>query len=653
MKASLLPLFLLLPLPVSASFSSISEEFASGSSREDALEWLSQNNTDDAVRDPSLVNFAWSRPSAGDASSFLLAFPVAPLPGRSFFFGDSLSDTGNVSDVLGGLGPGYPGTSFTNGTTWVGYLEPDALRILDTIEFEIRRGRFTRSGLLPGDPISVAVPPRSRPPYGSTDFSAGGATTQTILDQQIKVLFENIVPNNRDRAFIWGGGNDFLDVLAGDTPPTEAQIGTTIATGVANLTESVGILSGRGIQDITVISLLNIGLAPRADGFEEQGAGITGLFNTTLKQSLKALAPPSRLLWVDSNAILNDAFANPAAYGLTNLTDPAAPQARDGVPSTLSPEEQNTYFFYDDIHPTTAVHEQFARFVTHHLTLERDSESVFLVTDAALALDDRFGFENEGLTRGESDFQVSTFYNENQSGSSRRNTTGIRADLDFAVSNQIIVGGEFFYSEGDASRSEFEATGFGLDATYQKSLGKLDWETGIGAGAVWGDLTREYSVGSFSAESEQDAKVLTAHTALRNSNWTVGGLDAYWEIGLKQRFVRQNSATESGAASLDLSYSGESLHTTIANLEMGLSLNSKLDLEFSLNPVLYHDGGSAESRQSTGLATFSTSDLTGYDVHTARASLIWAPTDSSAITTDFVIGSEDTWSANLGYRLRF
>lgn len=652
MKSRLLPLISLITLPISASASSVAAEIVSGSSREEALAWIN-NNPDYAARDTTPVVSEWSRPSPEDASSFLLAAPTGPLPGRSFFFGDSLSDTGNVSDILGGLGPGYPGTSFTNGTTWLGYLEPDALRILDTIEFEIRRGRFTRSGLLPVDPISVAVPPRSRPPYGSTDFSAGGATTQTILDQQIKVLFENIVPNTRDRAFIWGGGNDFLDVLDGDTPPTKAQIGTAIATGVANLTESVGILSARGVQDITVISLLNIGLSPRADGFEEQGAGITGLFNTNLKQSLGGLVLPTRLLWVDSNAILNDAFANPALYRLSNLTDPAAPQARNGVPSPLTLEEQNTHFFYDDIHPTTAVHEQFARFVTHHLSLARDAESVFLVTDAALALDDRFGFENHGLAQGKSDFQVSTFYNENQSGSHRRNTNGIRADLDFALTDHIMIGGEFLYSEGDISGSDYESKGFGLDATYQSSLGKLDWEAGVGAGVVWGDLTREYNVGSFTAESEHDARVLTAHTALRNSNWIIGGLDAYWEVGLKQRFVRQSSSTETGAASLDLSYSGESLHTTIANLEMGLSLCSKIDLELALNPVLFHQGGSSESGQSTGLATFSTGDYTGYDVHTARASLIWSPTDSSAITTDFVIGSEDTWSANLGYRFRF
>jgi len=96
-------------------------------------------------------------------------------------------------------------------------------------------------------------------------------------------------------------------------------------------------------------------------------------------------------------------------------------------------------------------------------------------------------------------------------------------------------------------------------------------------------------------------------------------------------------------------HSAESLHTTLANLELGLRLHPKL----ALNPVLYHHGGSIESRQSNGPATFSTSDQTGYDVHTARASLLFSPNPSSAISTSFIIGSENTWSTNLAYRLRF
>ncbi|MEN8716895.1 MAG: hypothetical protein ABF384_18450, partial [Verrucomicrobiales bacterium] len=37
---------------------------------------------------------------------------------RNYFFGDSLSDTGNIASILGTLGPGYPHGSFTNGPTW-------------------------------------------------------------------------------------------------------------------------------------------------------------------------------------------------------------------------------------------------------------------------------------------------------------------------------------------------------------------------------------------------------------------------------------------------------------------------------------------------------------------------------------------------------
>ena len=636
MTARFLPALLFSSLQASPIDLEISAD--SSESRKSAQGWLTDNGLE--TKSTISASSEWNRPNIDDSIRWLNSLPQNgprnPLPGRSFFFGDSLSDTGNISDLLNGLGPAYPGTSFTNGTTWVRYLEPSVLRLQETLPTD------------PGRPLA------NQSSFGPTDLSVGGATTQTILDQQIKAIFNTYYGSTpRDRAFIWGGGNDILDVLVSGSPPSPAQIASTIATGVANLTESVEILSNSGFQDITVISLTNIGLSPRADGLEAQGARITEIFNTNLKQSLQSKALPSRLLWIDVDSLFNDAFNNPSVYRLTNVTDPAAPQAADGIPSPLSLEEQNTHLFYDDIHPTTGVHEQLARFVSLHLSLADDVDSLFLVTDVATALDDHFGFENQGLTAGRSDFQVSTFYTENQSGSHRRNTTGIRADLDFAISDNLVIGGEFFYSEGDSSRADFDAKGFGLDAAYRGKLGKLDWEVGLGAGLVRGDLTRDYDFGTFSPESQQDSHVLTAHTALRNSNRTLAGLDAYWEIGLKQRFVRRSGASESGAASLDFSYSGESLHTTLANLEMGLHLSSKLNLELALNPVLFHNGGEIEARQSTGLADFSTSDHSGYDVHTARASLIFSPTDSSAITTDFVIGSGNTWATNLAYRLRF
>jgi len=586
----------------------------------------------------------WATQDPNAASSWLNNLPSrnpASSPGRNFFFGDSLTDTGNISDLIGGLGPGYPGSTLSNGPTWVTYLDPSTQSLQEAFEIPPSSRRLGR------------VPILSR----STDFSAALATTQLISDQQINVAFAafdtGLNPTSNDRAFVWGGANDFLPFLDNPTLPTTNEIEQRITTGVSNLKQSVHDLSNAGIENIAVISLMNIGLAPRSDGFAQQGAEIARLFNSRLKNGLQSSLQKSKLIWIDADALLNDAVANPAIYGLTNVIDAAAPRARDDIPSNLPPEKQAEYLFYDDIHPTTGVHRQIARFVSHHLSLEKDTQALFLVTDAALHLDDRFGFENADLQAGQSDLQITTFFTENQAGSARRQTRGLRADLDLALTDQLSLGARFVHSEGESSRSDFESLGLGIDLTHRTKVKKLDWEIGLGAGHLWGDFTRNYKLGTFRAASNQKASVYNIHTALRNPSWTPAGLDAYWEIGLKHRFVRRSASSESGAASLDLHYSHETLSTTLAHLEIGLHLTPKFDLQLALNPVLFHQGGEISARQHDGLATFSTPDRSAYDTHTVRTSLIYHPTSSSSLSTDFTIGSDNLWSTNLSYRLRF
>jgi phospholipase/lecithinase/hemolysin len=569
----------------------------------------------------------------------LFALPLsAQTPARNYFFGDSLSDTGNIASILGTLGPGYPQGSFTNGPTWVKYFDSSTKLLLESLSAE--------SQFVDLD--------------GSVDLSAGGATTSTVLNQQIQTLFlpasVDYSANPNDRAFLWAGGNDFLPLFESDTPLDPGGVATTAASALENLTNSVAALDASGLPNIAIISQTNLGLSPRGAGLREQGASIINAFNSRLKEDLRHLPLSANLIWIDSDAFLNDAIANPNSYNFINTTDPIAPRASAGIPSTIPVEEQSSYLFYDDIHPSTAAHEQLARFVANHLALSSEASDLFLVTDSALALDDNFGFEKTKLTAGQSDFAFSGFYSENEIGQTRRQTTGVRSDLDYALTNKLLIGGEFFYADGEAGRSELQSMGFGIDAAYRgnfKNRPGLQWETGLGAGLSWGQMTRDYQIGTFEAESDQQASVFTAHAAIRNIDWKIGSVPARWAIGLKQRFVRLSESDESGAASLNLGYETETLTTTIANIELGFALRPTLDLEFALNPVLTHSGGEITAKQVGGLATFTSADDSGYDIHTARASLIYRPDDSTSISAGIITGQDNLWSANLGFGLQF
>lgn len=551
---------------------------------------------------------------------------------KFYFFGDSLTDTGNLGRLIGGLGPGYPGFTLSNGPTWPSYLDSS---VVGFSEIEANPGLI--------------------PPFRSVDFAVALSTTSTIEFAQTGQPFVDFLPNLKinsdDLAFIWGGSNDFLPLARQAPPASPAEISNTIETGTNNLTSAVTNLENQGLQNFAIISLIDLSLAPGISGFD--GSSVANQFNTSLKQKLARLPTSSKLLWIDANSFLNDTVNHPSAYGLTNVTQSIAFSAGEGISSTIPPEDQAGYLFYDDIHPSTAVHEQFAAFVASHLRLESDATHSYLVTDALLELDDHSGFDSRALDRGQLDFHFSTNTLENQPGADRRNTQAYRADLDYGLSHRLTIGAEAIYSDGESGRSTFKSAGFGIDALLRGTHGQLIWETGLGLGHLSGNLERDYQTGTFSAGSEHEASLFTLHAAVRNESLSIGDLSAYWELGFKQRLAHRSGTTESGAASLDLAYDSQTLTTTVANFELGLHLSSKLLLELSLNPILARHGGEISATQANGLQSFETSDQSGYDVHTARASLIFAPTVSSNIRATFLIGIDEIWSANLGYGIRF
>jgi len=557
--------------------------------------------------------------------------PARPLR-KFYFFGDSLTDTGNLGRLLGGLGTGYPGFTLSNGPTWPSYLDPTVVGFSE----------------LQANP-DLASPSRS------VDFAVALSTTATIASAQTGPPFvdfrSNLTITPNDLAFLWGGANDFLPLARQVPAASPGQIANTIETATTNLTSAVTNLENQGLQNFAVISGFDLGVAPGVSGFD--GSSVASQFNSTLQQKLARLPTSPNLLWIDAHSFLNDAVTNPSAYGLNNITDSLAFNASDGIPSTIPLNEQAGYLFYDDIHPSTGVHEQFAAFVASHLRLAQDATDAFLVTDALLALDDRSGFETLGLQPAQFHFNIATSTSENHRGHRRRSTQSVRADLDFALSENVILGTEAIYSDGESGPSSFESVGIAFDALLHGSRGPLLWETGLGLGFLNGELNRDYPTGTFAASSEHEASLFTLHATLRNESLKFGSLDAYWEFGLKQRFAHRAETSESGAASLDLAYQSETLSTTIAHLKLGLYLSSKLLLELSLNPVLAHHGGEISASQTSGFHPFTTSDQSGYDTHTARASLIYSPTSRSSINTGLLIGTDDTWSAHLGYRIRF
>ncbi len=242
-----------------------------------------------------------------------------------YVFGDSLSDTGNVFKVTGGFlppSPPYFQGRASNGPLWVEYLAP---------KLELT-------------------------PNPNTNFAFGGATTGRSnttpfpglpgLQQQINgFTVANPAANSNALYVVWAGSNDYLGGGASD--PTQP---------VENLSTAVTSLASVGAENILVPNLPDLGRLPGTLGSESSStlSRLTEAHNSGLAKVLSGLSqdlgPDTNIIPLDVNALFDQAITNPAEFGFTNVTTACL----DNFVACDNPDE---FLFWDDIHPTTAVHQ--------------------------------------------------------------------------------------------------------------------------------------------------------------------------------------------------------------------------------------------------------------------------------------------------------
>jgi cholinesterase len=248
-------------------------------------------------------------------------------------YGDSLSDDGNLFALTTLLfGTGSPPAPYSNGRFSNGPVAVEQL-----------------AGLL-GSPL--------------LDFAYGGATTglgnqadggsQTSLGPaHIPGMLAELAAFPPPPALVstslfvvWGGANDF-------------EIGGSVTVAIADIDAIVAQLQALGATHILVPGLPDLGLTPEFMGQPLQPAAT--LFSEQFNAGLLATLP-SGVTYFDTFDLLNSIVANPASYGLTNVTQ----SCFDGVDAPCSNPSQ--YLFWDDIHPTTTADailaEQFEAAVT-------------------------------------------------------------------------------------------------------------------------------------------------------------------------------------------------------------------------------------------------------------------------------------------------
>lgn len=273
-----------------------------------------------------------------------LCFSAASLAGspgvfsNAFFFGDSLSDSGNNRIAFFGVtgpnptGPTFiptfpyaPGGTYSNGQVWV--------------------SPFV-AGL--GLPASTANPSRA----GGNNFAHGGATTTgtdlfppSLQTQLSAYLGGNTVDPNA-LYVIAGGGNDARAVataIAGGADPISTTINgaTTYAATTAGMVAS---LQAAGANNIIVWNVPNLGLTPAAGSGVGPGAAAGTSIAATFNSFLEGALAGSGVTIFDTFSRITQFVATPAAFGFSNVTEACGFTGNNCDPATA--------LFWDGIHPT-------------------------------------------------------------------------------------------------------------------------------------------------------------------------------------------------------------------------------------------------------------------------------------------------------------
>jgi phospholipase/lecithinase/hemolysin len=270
---------------------------------------------------------------------------LPPLFSKMQAFGGSTTDNGNACILSASNcppSPPYAQGIYSNGPLWVTQVGAS----LGASAVPSRQGgtdwayAFARTGAVPGVTTPASVPSMV-------------AQVQTYLASYGFV-------SNPNYLYVVDGitvGNNIVDALtlSATNPNAPAAVITQAVTDMATMILQ---LYASGARHILVTNSTNVGRTPlaRAAG-PVAAAGATQMsaqFNAALAQQiagLKATQPGLNIYLVDVYALSEQVFANPSAYGFTNVTDPCFNSAVNPPTVCANPSQ---YVYWDSFHSTTA-----------------------------------------------------------------------------------------------------------------------------------------------------------------------------------------------------------------------------------------------------------------------------------------------------------
>ncbi|MBL8586967.1 MAG: autotransporter domain-containing protein [Methylobacteriaceae bacterium] len=437
----------------------------------------------------------------------------AAAQSRLVVFGDSLSDNGNLAIATGNAQPGYPSLRFSNGLVW-------AEQLVGPL-----------ANFFPVGPVNNAR---------SVDFAFGGARTDTAVANppgvptQVGAYFaRGGAFGSNDVVSVWAGANDLFQAIpgAGANPATAQAVMSGVATGAAaNVAAQVSALAGAGASTIVVMNLPDIGVAP---AFSPTPAAPLATFssltfNGALSAGLANVAAAragANIISVDIASVFDQIRLNPAAFGFANVTQACVAVAAC-VGGSLA--TQNSYLFWDGVHPTTAGHALVAQAVRQYLFAPQ--LSAYSATLAEIALNGRRSEALRGFDRlrdhaaapGVNSYFVNVFGDIGESKTAAQRSAfdwrvgGVQLGMTRAITNAYTIGLIGSVSTGSVKAGpnnvvSYDATTFALDVLAGWKSNGFFGNVGLGAGfSRMSDWERKTFVGPLTNKADASGLALSA-----------------------------------------------------------------------------------------------------------------------------------------------
>ena len=283
-----------------------------------------------------------------------------------YVFGDSLSDTGNLQTFS--QDPQVP-SRFTNGPVAVEVLAAQlGLSISNALHL---------TGAQYGNNFAVA---------GAVAIDEDGDETTPDINLPTQVnsylAFNGYQADPNALYVVMIGGND---IRAARTIMETAEYGARkaakqrIRQATSSIKAQLQKLAGAGAQNIMVVNAPDIGAIPETDLAAMQLLAIaetkresrianklekiTGIFSAKYNSRLSRVVNKVErefnldITEVDLSEFLSDTIENPEMYGITNTEDACIYVFSQG--GAFNPEcNLETFVFFDEIHPTTAIHQR-------------------------------------------------------------------------------------------------------------------------------------------------------------------------------------------------------------------------------------------------------------------------------------------------------